>query len=232
MNKKGLIWVILFALLVMPIRCIAEDSSDDITDKIIIHTEEVLLHESSYKRSSFFNLRIYNNDNVAYRLNSLSCVFSIDDKVKVKDIYKYYLKENDTEGRFPYTFDTHIFAILSCLTPVTYVMFWSALDDASEDKYDLFIKQPIKSIILIPNNIVYKVKEGQRNKKVRNELKKYFKMTDIIDYKAMENMIIEPGEEVIIPIATKDSFIILENVETHKEYRFDNGEIYYLPNHN
>lgn len=227
----SVILVLLTGFFILPLNSIA-NITDDITDKIIIKTEEVLLHESEYKRSSFFYLRIYNNDNVAYKLKSLSCQFSIDDEVKIKDFYKYYLKEYDTEGRFPYTFGIHLVAILSCFTPVTYVMFWSALYDSGESQFDLFIKQPVKSIVLIPSNIKYKIKEGLRNKKIRKELKKYYRMNDIIKYKEMEGTIIEPNTELLIPLATQDSFIILENVETQEEYRFNDGKIFYLPNHN
>ena len=223
----SVVLILLIGFLILPLNSIA-DITDDITDKIIIKTEEVLLYESEYKRSSFFYLRIYNNDNVAYKLKSLSCQFSTDDKVKIKDFYEYYLKEYDTEGRFPHTFEIHLVAVLSCLTPVTYVMFWSALHDSGESQFDLFIKQPVKSIVVIPSNIEYKIKEGLRNKKIRKELKKYYSMNDIIKYKEMKGTIIEPDTELLIPLATRESFIILENVETKKEYRFSDGKIYYL----
>ena len=53
-------------------------------------------------------------------------------------------------------------------------------------------------------------------------------MNDIIKYKEMKGTIIEPDTELLIPLATRESFIILENVETKKEYRFSDGKIYYL----
>lgn len=207
----------------------AQVASDNISDKIIITTEEVLLHESKFKRSSFFNLRIYNNDNVDYKLTHLSVAGTYQEKLPVKELYKYYLKENDTEGRFPHTFEVHLYAILSFLTPLTYVLFWVSMPSSFKENYDLFIYEPIKSIILLPVDTAYKVKEGQRNRKIRKELKKYFDMDDIIDYEAIENVIIEPGTELQIPLATKRSFIILKNLETNEEHRFENGKVYFLP---
>ena len=54
----SVILVLLTGFFILPLNSIA-NITDDITDKIIIKTEEVLLHESEYKRSSFFYLRIY-----------------------------------------------------------------------------------------------------------------------------------------------------------------------------
>ena len=55
----SVVLILLIGFLILPLNSIA-DITDDITDKIIIKTEEVLLYESEYKRSSFFYLRIYN----------------------------------------------------------------------------------------------------------------------------------------------------------------------------
>lgn len=208
----------------------AQVASDNISDKIIITTEEVLLHESKFKRSSFFNLKIYNNDNVDYKLTHLSVAGTYQEKLPVKELYKYYLKENAfQEDRFPYPFKTHIFAVVSIFTPTIFCLLCATILGDLKSSYDSFIYKPVKSIVLLPLDTVYKVKEGQRNRKIRKELKKYFDMDDIIDYEAIENVIIEPGTELQIPLATKRSFIILKNLETNEEHRFENGKVYFLP---
>jgi len=229
--KKILILILVFSIIIAPVMAeISSKVDDNISDKIIITTDEVLLNDSKYMHSAFYNLKIYNNDNTAYKIKSISSACTYEDKLHIKDLYKYYLKENDTEGRFPHTFEVHLFAILSFITPVTFLLFWATIYECDETKFDLFIKKPVKSIILIPSNIVYKIKEGQRNKQIRKELKKHYKMTDIFDYSKIENLTIEPGTELMMPIATEHSFVILENIETHKEYRFNNGKIFYINN--
>lgn len=214
--KKHILFFAIFFTIFVSAPIYAEGISD-LKDKIFVNSEEIVLSDTKFKHVSFYNLKIYNNSGKEYLLKSIN-KYSSGKILPIKDLYKYYLAENETEGRFPYTFEVHLCALLSTLTPVTFIMYWAAWKP-EDSKLDEFVIKPAKSIILLPTNISYKIKEGRRNKIVKKELKKYFKFSENIDYSEYENIILEPNTEIQIPIVTNEYCIILEDIETGNSYR-------------
>lgn len=69
--RKYLVLFLSVILFMNPV-VLAGNIENNISDKILISIDEVVLSDTKFKHSSFFNLKIYNNDDVACRLGILA----------------------------------------------------------------------------------------------------------------------------------------------------------------
>ena len=212
--KKFCLFIILFFLSLNA--GLANDTyyfDKNLSDKILINYEEKILTQTKKRKVRFYDMRIYNNDIVSYKI-----IFYCNADT-IRDQYNYFLKENEQNGRFPYTFSPHFNAVFSLITPITFIMYWAAFAD-EKDRMDLFIVQPAKSIILLPYHFVDKITEGNRNRKLKRELKKHYDMDYKLKIEESDNIVLEPGMEVRIPIFDEQYFRFeLMNVVTGESYR-------------
>lgn len=159
--KIKIVFLILIIYCVNISKCIVYANETPLP-KLDILTEEYKAINSSSLKYNIKRMVITNHDSIVY-------MFSVSDiyKIAYNDIKNIpdYIKDNRKEYRFPYAFTPYLTGTMSLLVPIAFIMWAAAIPEG--EGFNIFVKNPVKSVVLFPVYIYQDLKEDYM---IKNEV--------------------------------------------------------------